>query len=70
MTVREARQVLKSAFKRLLGRAEPYRQDILTARARVEAGCAGSGGDPGRDYCLARGYCCERGCRACPWGNR
>ncbi len=67
MKFRELRQVVKSALKRLLGRPQPYRQEILAARARVEAGRAGNGSDPGRDYCLARGYCCERGCRACPW---
>ena len=67
MRFREAKQVLKSAVKRLLGRSQPYRHEILAARARVDAGAAGNGSDPGRDYCLARGYCCERGCRACPW---
>ena len=67
MKVRELRQVLKSGIKRLLGRRQPYRSEILAARTRVEAGQVGGGGDPGRDYCLARGFCCERGCRSCPW---
>ena len=71
MKTYEAKQMLKSAIKRLLGKPQPTRAEILAARARVEAGIQGScdAGDPGRDYCLARGFCCERGCRACPWGK-
>jgi hypothetical protein len=72
MKFHEAKQVVKSALKRLFGRPQPTRTEILLARQRVETGVPGSvdGGDPGRDYCLARGFCCERGCRACPWGHR
>ena len=67
----EAKQVVKSAIKRLLGKSQPTRVAILAARLRVEAGTPGvnDAGDPGRDYCLARGFCCERGCRACPWAD-
>ncbi len=72
MRLNEAKQVLKSAIKRLLGRPQPSRVEICAARTRVENGTPGllDNGDPGRDYCLARGFCCERGCRACPWGHR
>jgi len=72
MNLYEAKQVVKSAVKRLLGKVQPTRGEILSARQRVEAGTPGANdrGDPGRDYCLARGFCCERGCRACPWGHR
>ncbi len=72
MNFNEAKQVLKSAVKRLFGKPQPVRAQILAARERVEAGTPGicDNGDPGRDYCLARGFCCERGCRACPWGHR
>lgn len=72
MNVREAKQVVKSLLKRLIGRQQPTRLEIRSARVRVEGGTPGllDGGDPGRDYCLARGFCCERGCRACPWGHR
>lgn len=72
MKAYEVKQVVKSALKRLFGKTQPHRSEILTARARVNAGIQGScdAGDPGRDYCLARGFCCERGCRACPWGHR
>ena len=71
MRPHEWKQVLKSAVRRLLGQPQPTRSEILSARARVERGTPGllDGGDPGRDYCLARGFCCERGCRACPWGH-
>ena len=72
MKFREVKQVVKSALKRLLGKSQPTRGEIVSARQRVETGIPGSQdrGDPGRDYCLARGFCCERGCRACPWGHR
>lgn len=72
MRLYEAKQVLKSAVKRCLGKPQPSRAEILSARVRVEGGTPGllDGGDPGRDYCLARGFCCERGCRACPWGHK
>ena len=71
MNVNECKQVLKSTIKRLVGKTQPSRVDITSARARVERGTPGllDAGDPGRDYCLARGFCCERGCRACPWGK-
>jgi hypothetical protein len=66
------KQVVKSAVKRCLGQPQPSLLEIRSARVRVEGGKAGllDGGDPGRDHCLARGFCCERGCRACPWGYR
>ena len=72
MKLYEAKQVIKSALKRLLRKSEPTRGEILAARRRVESGIQGSQdrGDPGRDYCLARGFCCERGCRACPWASK
>jgi len=64
MRRREAMQVVKSALNRLFGRPQPFRAEILAARSRVDQGVSG---DPARDRCLARGYCCETGCRACPW---
>ena len=72
MNFHETRQVVKSALKRIFGKQQPTRNDIRCARVRVESGTPGilDAGDPGRDYCLARGFCCERGCRACPWGHR
>lgn len=69
MKLHEVKQVFKSTLKRLLGKSQPTRGEILAARQRVEEGTSGcqDRGDPGRDYCLARGFCCERGCRACPF---
>jgi hypothetical protein len=69
--LRRWKQVAKSTVKRLLGRPQPRLADIAAAEARVDQGIAGihDGGDPQRDRCLARGYCCEKGCRACPWGH-
>ena len=63
---RIAKQVVKSAAKRLFGCVQPTLAECRAARARVEAGTPDPA-DPGRDRCLARGYCCETGCRSCPW---
>ena len=67
------KQVAKSAVKRwFFGRPQPTRAEIAAARTRVENGTAGclDRGNPGRDYCLSRGFCCHRGCMACPWGYK
>ena len=71
LAVQRWKQTVKSVLKRLLGRPQPSRAEIAAARFRVEHGTAGclDQGNPGRDYCLARGFCCKRGCRSCPWGH-
>jgi hypothetical protein len=66
---RRRKQAVKSALRRLCGRPQPTTADCAAARARVAAGLPDPA-DPGRDRCLARGYCCETGCRSCPWGHR
>jgi hypothetical protein len=70
--LRRGRQRIADAVRRACGADRPTHAEVLAARARVAAGCAGATHpqrDPGRDHCLARGYCCERGCRGCPWGR-
>ena len=67
--MRIAKQVVKSALKRLFGRSQPSLADCRLARERMATGLANPS-DPERDICLARGYCCETGCRSCPWGYR
>lgn len=67
--IRIAKQVVKSALKRLLGRPQPSLAECRAARERVDTGRPDPR-DPGRDRCLARGYCCETGCMGCPWGHR
>jgi hypothetical protein len=69
---RRAKQAVKSWLKRLVGIPQPTAAEIHAARDRCATGQAGAadGGDPGRDHLLARGWCCEKDCRQCPWGHR
>lgn len=67
---RRLKQIVKSAIKRAFGKPQPTLAEIAAAEQRVAAGVPGSldHGNPQRDLCLARGYCCEKACRSCPWG--